>query len=251
MSLLDIHKERGVITLTLNDPERRNLLSGDLCRLIIDAVTFAENDPQARALVVRGNGKAFCAGANLEDLKAASAGDTEAVNSVYEAFMCIANASLPTIAVVEGAAVGAGMNLALACDLRIASEQAWFDTRFMQIGLHPGGGHAWMLQRAVGWQMACNLLLLGQTLDAAAAERSGLVVKAFVAAELENGLSALLSNVVTAPRELLLSTKKSMRLAVIQSHEEAMEHETDWQMWSLQQPAFMDLVSRLQGSLGK
>jgi len=250
MSLLEAVNQQGIVTLTLNDPDRRNLLSGELCRALIEHVNAAAEDPEARAIVIRGKGKAFCAGADLDDLKAAARGDTAAVESVYEAFMCVADSPLPTVAVVQGPAVGAGMNLALACDIRIAGERARFDTRFLQIGLHPGGGHAWMLLRAVGWQVATQLLLLGETLDASGAERVGLVARSLSADELEQGLAALLGNVTRLPRELLLRTKQSMRMALNQRHGEALQHETIQQMWSLQQPAFTDLVTRLQRSLG-
>jgi enoyl-CoA hydratase len=249
MSLLDVTHQDGVVTLCLNDPGRSNLLSRDLCRALIAAVGEACADPQARALVVRANGRAFCAGADLEDLKAAAAGDSAAVQDVYDAFLAVADAPLPTIAVVEGPAVGAGMNLALACDLRLAGEHASFDTRFLQIGLHPGGGHAWMLLRAVGWQQACRLLLLGTTVNAREAERIGLASTCAAAEALEDTLAGLLANVTRTPRELLLRTKRTLRLAATQSHEQAWRHETDEQMWSLQQQAFTDLVEQLQRRL--
>lgn len=251
MSLLDVSKDNGIVTLRLNDPARSNLLSNDLCLALIEQVRLADADPDARAIVVRAAGKAFCAGADLEDLKAAAGGNSAAVQNVYDAFLTVANSPLPTIAVVEGAAVGAGMNLALACDIRIASEHAMFDTRFLQIGLHPGGGHAWMLLRAVGWQQASQLLLLGQTLDASAAAGCGLVASAHASGEIEVVLEGLLSKVRRTPRELLVRTKASLRLAARQEHDAAYRHETAEQMWSLGQPAFTDLVNKLQRKLAE
>ena len=251
MSLLKVEQHEGVVTLTLNDPERRNLLSAALCEEIIAAVHAAEKDESAMAIVIRGAGKAFCAGADLEDLKAASRGEKQAVESVYASFMCVANSTLPTLAVVEGAAVGAGMNLALACDMRVATPSAWFDTRFLQIGLHPGGGHGWMLLRAVGWQTASEWLLLSQRVDAQTALVKGLIAHCYDAEGLDEGVAQLLGNLSSTPRELLVRTKESLRCGAFQSHESALKYETEQQMWSLHQPAFEDLVTRLQKQLGR
>jgi len=249
MRLLDASRDNGVLTLRLDDPSRSNLLSAELCAALIEQVKRADSDPELRAIVLRASGKAFCAGADLEDLKAAAAGDPSRVESVYDAFLSVANSSLPTLAVVEGAAVGAGMNLALACDMRIAGERAMFDTRFLQIGLHPGGGHAWMLLRAVRWQQACELLLLGKVLDAESAARIGLVNAVHAPNALEDALQAMLARIRNTPRELLRRTKATMRLAAGQEHDAAYRHETAEQMWSLGQPAFADLVNRLQRKL--
>src|SRR5205823_197881 len=97
------------------------------------------------------------------------------LRSVYEGFLRVARSPLPTVAAVNGAAVGAGMNLALCCDVRIAGRSARFDTRFLKLGLHPGGGHTWMLQRAIGPQGAAAMVLFGDVLNGEAAEKCGLV----------------------------------------------------------------------------
>ena len=109
------------------------------------AVEAAE--AEAHAVVVTGAGKAFCAGADLSALGAAA---REGLERIYAGFMAVGRCALPTIAAVNGAAVGAGLNLALAADVRIAGPHALFDPRFQKLGIHPGGGATWMLQRAVG-----------------------------------------------------------------------------------------------------
>ena len=96
------------------------------------------------------------------------------MQSIYEGFLRVLRSSLPTVAAVNGPAVGAGLNLALACDVRLAGMSARFDTRFLRIGLHPGGGHAWMLDRAVGPQAAAAMVLFGEALDGARAAEVGL-----------------------------------------------------------------------------
>ncbi|NBY57565.1 MAG: hypothetical protein EBQ57_04425, partial [Actinobacteria bacterium] len=105
--------------------------------------------PRCGVVIVTGTPPAFCAGANLGNLAEAT---RESLLDIYEGFLRIARSPLPTIAAVNGAAVGAGMNLALGCDLRIAAESAKFDTRFLQLGLHPGGGNTWMQLRIAGLQ---------------------------------------------------------------------------------------------------
>ncbi|SNT34410.1 enoyl-CoA hydratase [Noviherbaspirillum humi] len=251
MGLLDIEKREGLALLRLNDPQRRNLLSSGLCRELIAAVKEANADESVRAIVICAAGKAFCAGADLDDLKAAAAGDTAAVQDVYDAFLTVADSPLPTLALVQGPAVGAGMNLALACDARIVGSAGSFDTRFLQIGLHPGGGHTWMLLRAVGWETASRLLLFSRTVKAEEAVRIGLAAEQAPNEELEAAALALLANLRNTPRELLLRTKASLRQAAASSHQESYKHETAEQMWSLHQPAFEKLVSDLQFKLGK
>jgi enoyl-CoA hydratase len=248
MPLVDVVRREGMVSVTLADPDRGNVLSRDLCSELTDAVRATAQDDGARVLVIRAAGKAFCAGADLEDLKAASRGDTAAVRAVYDAFLCVADSPLPTVALVQGPAVGAGMNLALACDVRFVTGAARFDTRFLQIGLHPGGGHAWMLERAVGWQQAARLLLLGQAVDADEAVRIGLAAGW---AEDEAALLAHCAAAAAAPRELLLRAKATLRHAVTHRHEEAFRHETAEQLWSLGQPPFAELVERLQRRIGK
>ena len=126
------------------------------------------------ALIVTGAGKAFCAGADLTALGDAT---EDGLRSIYDGFLAVANCALPTIAAVNGAAVGAGLNLALAADVRIAGPAALFDPRFQKLGIHPGGGATWMLQRAVGLQVARASLLFGMRFDAEAAVRYGLALE--------------------------------------------------------------------------
>jgi len=140
MSLLLIDKKDSVAVLTINDDKRRNIISGELVDEIIEAIVDIEADESTKALIITGAGRAFCAGADLGDLSAARDGDGSRIEKVYEGFMTIARCKVPTIAAVNGPAVGAGMNLATACDIRVAAKSAVFDTRFMQLGLHPGGG---------------------------------------------------------------------------------------------------------------
>ncbi|NPD66554.1 enoyl-CoA hydratase [Lichenicola cladoniae] len=244
MSVLSVEVRSGVAVLTLSDPDRRNILSAAMCMALSAAVAEAANDPHVNALLITGAGSAFCAGADLAALEAASKGDDREVLAVYKAFMDVADSVLPTVAVVNGPAVGAGFNLALACDWRIAGARARFDTRFLKLGLHPGGGHGWMLIRAIGWAAASRLLLGGGSADAVEALRIGLVETVAPDDQLLETALASLGDLGRTPRELLLRTKASMRQATKTTHAEAFIHETIEQRWSLGEPAFAAMVAR-------
>ena len=140
----------GVGTLTLNNPDERNTLTAPMVAEIVAAMDEIEADESVGAIVVTGTPPAFCAGANLGNLRQAPTASS--LGNIYEGFLRIARSPLPTLAAVNGAAVGAGMNLALGCDVRLAARRARFDTRFLQIGIHPGGGHTWMFRRIAGPQ---------------------------------------------------------------------------------------------------
>jgi enoyl-CoA hydratase len=202
MPLLEVEVEAGVGLLRLNDPGRRNALTAPLVEEIVAAVAALEADAGVGALVVTGAAPAFCAGADLSDLGASRASREEGLRRIYEGFLAVARSPLPTIAAVNGAAVGAGMNLALGCDVRVAGRSARFDTRFLQLGLHPGGGHTWMLQRIVGPQAAMATLLFGEVLDGEAAARAGLVWRCVDDADLLGAALAMARRCAESPHEL-------------------------------------------------
>lgn len=168
----------GVWTITLADPERRNAMGPEMGTALIDATARLRGTEGVRAVVVTGEGQAFCAGADL----AAMFGDPQRpvsethafLQSYYRAFFSVLELPFPTIAAVNGPAVGAGLNLAMACDVRIAGTTAAFGATFARIGLHPGGGCTWFLVRALGPSRALRTLLLGDTLDAERAVAWGL-----------------------------------------------------------------------------
>ena len=232
-----------VALITVNDPDRRNAVTGEMSAQLRAAVEHAEADSEVHALVVTGAGRAFCAGADLSALGSAGGGAAESgLLGLYDGFMAVGNCKLPTVAAVNGAAVGAGLNLALAADVRIAGPAALFDARFQKLGLHPGGGATWMLQRAVGPQVARAALLFGMRFDAESAVRHGLALTVAddpVAAALE-----LASAPARAPREVVLATKATMRATASpgsldnEQHEFAMRTELGPQANSIRSPEF-------------
>ena len=233
MSVVDVERRGSVAIVTLDDSARRNALSTAMVAQISQAVDELEADSAVRALVVTGRGPAFCAGADLGDLAHPSAA---VLRDIYEGFLRIARSPLPTIAAVNGAAVGAGMNLALACDVRIVAEDAWFDPRFVKLGIHPGGGHTWMLQRRVGLQATMAMTLLGEVVDGPRAEAIGLAWRSVAAADLLAEAVALGDALAEAPRDLVAAIKATiLEMGTVATLDRAVDVEVGRQVWSVEQ----------------
>src|SRR5690606_7793326 len=178
MSLVELTSDGHVRTITLNAPDRLNALDWPLLEELRAAVDAVKSDGDARALVVTGAGKAFCAGANLESLF----GDTgrpvevlrEHLMNVYSSFLGIRTLTIPPLAGVHRAAAPAGLNIALACDVIVAGPKAGFGPTFSKIGLHPGGGCTWMLTRRIGSANTAAALFAGDIIKAEEALRLGI-----------------------------------------------------------------------------
>ncbi|ACU40460.1 enoyl-CoA hydratase [Actinosynnema mirum] len=240
-----------VAVLTVHDPDRRNALTEALSRELADAVAACEADPDVNALVVTGAPPAFCAGADLTALGEAR---EEGLRRIYAGFLAVANCSLPTVAAVGGAAVGAGLNLALACDVRLAGPRARFDARFLRLGIHPGGGMTWLLERIAGPQTVAAMVLLGQVLDADAAVRRGLAWDRVDGGHDELVASAvdLLKATAEAPRELVRVTKATIRAtSALPAHAPAVEAELGPQAASTASPEFAARLAEAKAGLGK
>ncbi len=210
---LHVEQRDRVRVLTLDDPERRNALSAALVDDIVAAVEAAEADEGTGAVVVTGAPPAFCSGADTSNLRALgddSGGDTGSVRSIYDGFLSVRDCTLPTIAAVNGPAVGAGFNLALCCDVRVAGESARFDSRFATIGIHPGGGHTWLLDRAVGPQAAAAMVLFGERVEGRRAAELGLAWRCVPDGELVDAAVELAARAAAAPRDLARSVKASL-----------------------------------------
>jgi len=245
----------GVAVVTLDEPDRRNALHLTMVDEIVAAFDGLEADESIGAVVVTGAPPAFCAGADLGNLgSSASSGDSSGtgMRAIYEGFLRVARSSLPTIAAVNGAAVGAGMNLALCCDVRLAGRRARFDTRFLQLGLHPGGGHTWMLRRAVGPQAAAAMVLFGAVVDGAEAERIGLAWRCVDDGELLETALGLAAAAADVPRPLSVRAKQTLAaMAAVASHDEAVDRELEVQTWSAQQPFFAERLAAMRDRISK
>src|ERR1700712_3591388 len=245
--LVQYRVDDRVALITVNDPDRRNAVTDAMSAALRAAVDDAEADTGVHAVVVTGAGKAFYAGADLSALGAAA---EEGLLRIYDGFMAIANCTLPTIAAVNGAAVGAGLNLALAADVRIAGPHANFDPRFQKLGIHPGGGATWMLQRLVGPEVARASLLFGVRFDAEAAVPGGLALH--LAEDPVAAARELAAGPASAPRDVVMSTKASMRATVnpgtidSDQHRIAVDVEIGPQASSIESPAFAERLAAAQ-----
>ncbi len=249
MSLIILERSEGVATLTLNNPAERNTMTAELVSDIKQVMDEIEADKTIGAIIVTGAAPAFCAGANLGNLAEA---DGESLSRIYEGFLRIARTPLPTIAAVNGAAVGAGMNLALCCDVRIAAHRAKFDTRFLQIGLHPGGGHTWMFRNIAGPQATMAAVVFGEILDGHEAQRVGLVYKCVPDDELMATARVMAVRAASAPRELAIITKRTIQeMANVATHDEAVAKELEPQVWTTRQPWFAERLAALQNRIKK
>ena len=242
--------EGSTAVVALNAPRRRNVLSAAMVDAMVDAFDRLEADPGVRAVVVTGNGSAFCAGAELSTLERAAEGDFAPVRHVYEGFLRVRACPLPTIAAINGPAVGAGYNLALACDIRLAGASARFDTRFAALHLHPGGGHTWLLNRAVGPQQAALACLLGEVWDAEQARAVGLVVAVHPESELVAAAVALAGRLAAQDREYVERLTAALRAAAGGAdHSALLATETESQIWSLGQPRFLQGLREIQARI--
>jgi len=241
----------GVATVVLADPKRRNVLSSAMVSGLVAAYDVAEADESVRVVVLMAEGPAFCAGAELAVLEESAAGDPSGVEMVYRGFLRVVESPLPTIGVINGAAVGAGLNLALACDLRLATPAARFDSRFLTLRLIPGGGHTWLLERSVGQQAATAMVLFGDVIDAPEAQRVGLVHR--LLPDLESAAAEayrLASNLGGVERAFAVAlTSVARRSPRLPSHADALDLERYAQRWSTSRSDFLEGVSSLRASV--
>ncbi|MBQ90765.1 MAG: enoyl-CoA hydratase [Acidimicrobiaceae bacterium] len=255
MSLLLTELRDRVAVLTFNDPDRRNAISEALNAELDAAFDELEADEGVGAVVLTGAGRAFCAGAVLDDLVGAgeseerSSGD---LPSIYRGVLRVAHSPLATVAAVNGAAVGAGMNMLLGCDLVVAGQSAKFDTRFLSIGLHPGGGHTWRLRNLTDLWTAKAMVLFQQVLSGEEAAARGLAWACVPDDELLEAAVGYAELAAAHPPELVASTKATFAagMAVTESNE-AVTLEITPQIHSMQQPAFLEMLGALKARIEK
>jgi len=236
---LHVDHRDSVAILTLDDPERSNALGDEMLDEIIVTLRGLSDNPSVNALVVTGAGPVFCSGADVGSLLKYSGVDaSEAVHvrRIYDGFLALRECELPTIAAVNGPAVGAGFNLALACDVRITSPAARFETRFATIGLHPGGGHVWMLERLCGPQTTAAMVAFGARIDGQRAVELGLAWRCVDNDALLDTAIELASQTDRVPRDLMVKVTATLKDAPWHaSFESAVDAELERQAWSFEQ----------------
>ena len=199
----------GIATITLNRPELRNPVSDlDLIDALLSTLTAMEDDPNVRVAILTGAGSAFSAGGNLKAMKPDSGGLNASLpartrrnykSGIQRLPLAFAALEVPVIAAVNGPAIGAGLDLACMCDLRVAGESAKFAESFVKLGIIPGDGGAWLLQRIVGFSKAAELTLTGETINSAEALAIGLVSKVVPDSELLEAARAMAARIACNP----------------------------------------------------
>ena len=208
----------GVAVIRLNVPERRNALTPGMSRDLVDLLDRVDQDPAVAALVLTGRGRAFCAGADLSTLGEAGADplsdeNYDGIGAIYTAFRRFGAMSVPTIAAVNGAAVGAGLNLALAADLRIVADDARLLSGFLKIGAHPGGGHLHLLDRVASRDTIVAMAIFGEEVSGSEAVRLGLAWKALPADQVEAEAMAMAARLAGQP-DLARAVTRTLRVEV-------------------------------------
>jgi len=243
-----IEKKDGYAIVTLNDPDRRNVFTLAMSARVQELFDELEADDSINSVIITGAGKGFCSGGHLDELLENPG--PEGMLRIYAGFVRIANSRLATIAAVNGAAVGAGMNALLVCDVVIAGESAKLDSRFLQIGLGPGGGHTWRLKNKTDLQTTKAMVLFGEVLDGRRAAEVGLAWKCVADDQLLAAAEEMAAKAAKAPREVLMRTKDTInRTVAITDSDDSIQNELGTQVWSMSQPAFVDMVSSLKSKI--
>jgi enoyl-CoA hydratase/carnithine racemase len=213
-------QDGAIVTLTLNNPDERNALSTQAqWDEIVDLCARIRADQSVRCVILTGAGSAFCAGGNVKDMKnktGIAGGSPYQIrdgyrNGIQRIPLALYDLDVPTIAAVNGAAIGAGCDLAMMCDIRIASERAKFAESFVKLGIIPGDGGAWLLPRVVGMSKAAELTFTGDTIDAAEALACGLVSRVVAPDALMPQARALAEKIAANPGPTLRMSKKLLR----------------------------------------
>ncbi len=229
-----IHRDGGVITLTFNRPDTRNSMTPAMGDEIVRAVEEIRADTAARVFVLTGSGKSFSSGGDLGMIARDTGTSPEgggpsmagAPRDFYARYLAIRSLPIPTIAAINGHAIGAGLCIALACDMRIAVADAKMGMTFTKLGIHPGMGATYFLPRLVGTARACELLFTGRIFDAAEAERLGIVNRVAPREDFAARVQAFASEVAAAAPIAVRMVKKSIYRGVEHNLEEMLDYES-------------------------
>jgi 2-(1,2-epoxy-1,2-dihydrophenyl)acetyl-CoA isomerase len=213
--LFDIDEKTGVAQITLNRPERLNAFNREMILAWREALDSVSRDASIRAVVVTGSGKAFCAGGDMDELEsflAMSAMERKDYlwDNVHHIALTLERIDCPVIAAINGTARGAGLDMALMCDLRIMDEQAVVAESYIAMGLMPGDGGAWFLPRLVGPAVAMELMWTSDPVDAQTALRIGMVNRVAPAGECLLQARALAQRIATQPGQAVRFTKRAI-----------------------------------------
>ena len=232
---IQVAEEDGIATITLNRPDKLNAFIGHMRRDLAEALEHAGSDRSTRVVIITGAGRAFCAGGDIAFMaELMQRRDAEEFSRILGAgrrvILAIRQMTKPVIASINGPASGAGCNLALACDLRIAANTATFSQSFAKVGLHPDWGGTYFLPRLVTPNKACEMFFLGEAIDAAEAARLGIVNHVVAPEDLENATLQLAQRLRAAPPIALAAAKHAVYMSQAAELDEMLRYETEAQM---------------------
>ena len=250
-AFLNYAQSGHVVTLTMNQAERRNPLTGNSAvDEFVAACDRIRSDRSVRAVVLTGDGPAFSSGGDIKTMQEQSFGDVDGMRiredyrqGIQRLPLALFNLEVPTIAAVNGAAVGAGLDLACMCDLRVASDKARFAESFVKMGIIPGDGGAWLLPRVIGMSRAAELALTGRMIDAATALQWGLVSQVVPHDELLQAANLLAEEIAANPPQVTRMTKKLLREGQHQSLASLLELSAAYQALAHQTADHREAVS--------
>lgn len=230
-----VSESEGIMTITLNRPEKLNAFIGHMRRDLAEVLEHAASDRNIRVVIVTGAGRGFCAGGDVAFMaELMERKDSEEFARILGAgrrvITAIRHMTKPVIASVNGPASGAGCNLAFACDLRIAATTATFTQSFLKVGLHPDWGGTYFLPRLVTPNKACELFFLGETIDANEAARLNIVNKIVAPDELETATLQMAEQLRAAPPLALAAAKQAVYASDHADLDEMLRYETDAQL---------------------
>jgi enoyl-CoA hydratase/carnithine racemase len=232
---IQVAEAGGIVTITLNRPDRLNAFVGHMRRDLAEALEHAGSDRSVRVVIITGAGRAFCAGGDVAFMaELMQRRDSEEFARILGAgrrvILAIRQMTKPAIAAINGPASGAGFNLALACDLRIAANTATFSESFAKVGLHPDWGGSYFLPRLVTPNKACEMFFLGDPIDAAEALRLGIVNQVVAPEELETATMQLAERLRAAPPIALAAAKHAVYMSEAADLEVMLRYETEAQL---------------------
>jgi 2-(1,2-epoxy-1,2-dihydrophenyl)acetyl-CoA isomerase len=235
MELIQFEMQDALAIIRLNRPEKLNAFTREMSLLLQKKLDDCIKE-NVRAVYITGNGKAFSAGQDLAEVtQTAAMGFDRILSEHYNPIILrIRNLEKPVIAAVNGVAAGAGVNIAICCDIVLATESASFVQAFSKIGLVPDSGGTYFLPRLIGWQKASALAMTGEKLTASEAERAGLIYKVYPDAEFEKSSLALATMLASMPTRALALTKKALSLSFNHSLEKQLEVEDLFQQQAAQ-----------------
>ena len=233
--LIKVADDNGIVTVTLHRPDRLNAFVGHMRRDLAEALEEAGSDPHVRVVVITGAGRAFCAGGDVHFMaELVQRNDAEEfarlLGAARRVILAIRQMTKPVIASINGAAAGAGFNLALACDLRIASSTATFSQSFVKLGFHPDWGGTYFLPRMISSNLACELFFLGDTITAQDAFRLGLLNRVVEPEDLEAETLKLAERLRDAPAVSLAAAKHAVYATEHDTLEQMLQYEVEAQM---------------------